>query len=607
MVENTKSLIDLKIDYNLTPPTRLGVGFSEGTFYWKNGSLTVTDKTTSSFNPTIYSSYREAKKQIDSSEYFPLATLTAVNTEDQKGVQGVGIRLSSEIQVSLEGSGQGLEFAPLKVEPIEIGIADFGSETPRTDQITFDNLFSGYRHLRITNPQTGKIKSSPFYFSYVGAVEGEPQSITKDQLVLPGKRNSVDFPDGETLTYTIYGRLFKVAEYNPVKITGITEDTGVKNDFRTSDNTLVFNGTAELGSKVEVFLDDKSIGTTNVDAAGNWSYDHTAVEIPDGEYELTATATNLFGEVSSTKPSPNLLGQPLVIDTDYDIDLDFTDSSVAGNKPLQDQIQNAAEYWEKIILDDIPDVKYNAVGGLIDDLKIKIKVANLTEKPNEDILAFASNYQLRKPTSNGTSKDPLTGQNLSSFDNLPYYATLTIDSKSVDDITGVNDTLFNTNSDYGLLTLQHEIAHAIGFNSKTFDNKKTLDGSGNLVKLVKEIKQGNKVVGYGFTGNNANRVYQKELGGFPNHTSVPLENDNNPRHWNEWLFPDSSEDPFLFGEDELMTTSTPPGEDDTVLSKLTLGAFKDLGFIVDESKAGDIKVFQSSILGVNSPLANIKY
>jgi hypothetical protein len=32
MVENTKSLIDLKIDYNLTPPTRLGVGFSEGTF-----------------------------------------------------------------------------------------------------------------------------------------------------------------------------------------------------------------------------------------------------------------------------------------------------------------------------------------------------------------------------------------------------------------------------------------------------------------------------------------------------------------------------------------------------------------------------------------------
>ena len=170
----------------------------------------------------------------------------------------------------------------------------------------------------------------------------------------------------------------------------------------------------------------------------------------------------------------------------------------------------------------------------------------------------------------------------------------------------VNFFSTSSNSDYGLLTLQHEIAHAIGFNSATFDNKMILDGSGNQVKSVKEIKQGDKVIGYGFTGGNANKVYQKELGGFPNHTSVPLENRNDSGHWNEWLFPDSSEDLFLFGEDELMTTSTPPGEDDTILSKLTLGAFEDLGFIVDESKARNTEVFQGSIL-LDSPLDNINY
>ena len=560
--------------------------------------------------PPIYSSFKEGNdrsqplKKIDSSEYFPLATLTVTNQaeiEANKPLYNIsGLGLNSLINVSRKG--QTLEFVPLKADRTDIGFVDFRDtheNDKNKDSVTFPTALRSYQNLQIKNSRTGRPERSPFYFGYVGAVEGGPKSITKDQLLVLGKKNRDNLDDGETKEYTLYGRLFAVDVFDPIKITSISEDTGIKGDFRTSDNTLSFKGTAEPGSKVEVFIDNKSIGIVDANDKGNWFYYRSQFELPDGKYILTAAETNLFGQVKTTTP------KLLEIDTHYNIDLDFTDPSIADKKNLKDAILQAAYYWEGIILNDIPDVEDPAVGGFVDDLKIEFRVVEIKVRDKDgkerkdgkgNILAQTNTIPKGKTTENHDEyirlrdpvRDPLTGE-LQSASYLPYHAIIEIDSADFDEIT---------NTTYGLQTLKHEIAHAIGFNSETFDKK----------KLIKKDIGNNR---YGFTGTKALHTYKTTLGGKATHSSVPLEDDSGltPSHWNEWLFPDSSEDWVLFGTDELMTTSSPDGEDDVFLSQLTLRAFEDLGFDVGLHKGAATPVYQGSWLRnpPSNPLFEIPY
>ncbi len=87
-------------------------------------------------------------------------------------------------------------------------------------------------------------------------------------------------------------------------VTSITDDTGTA-DTITSDSNLVFSGTAEAGSSVEVFLDGSSIGTTTADGTGNWSFDHTGTSLADNSYTLTAQATDAAANTSATSASFN--------------------------------------------------------------------------------------------------------------------------------------------------------------------------------------------------------------------------------------------------------------------------------------------------------------
>jgi Bacterial Ig-like domain/Leishmanolysin len=610
MANNRKSLIPFEVSYSFTSfiPARgevKNVEISGKTASWENGLITVTENKTS-INPSIYSYLKDGNdrsqplKKIYSSEYFPLATLTVTNKDaGDKLLHNIGgLGLDSLIQVSIKG--QIIKFLPLKTARTSIGFGDFrdvNENDKNKDTVKFQNILGSYQELQIENPTTGRPERSPFYFGYVGAVEGKPKSITKDQLLV-GNKNTANLDDGEMKTYTLYGRLFAVDIFDPIKIISISEDTGIKGDFRTNDNTLIFNGTAEAESKVEVFLDNKSIGIAYANDKGNWLHNYSQVKLPDGKYILTAAETNLFGEMKTTTQ------QQLEIDTDYDIDLDFSDPSVANNKPLQKQIQRAAEYWEGIILNDIPDVKDIAVGdpkraGLIDDLKIKFIVKELLnekgEKDGKENTLAVTNTIPKSAIPKGAKnpeyirlRDPLTGQPQSA-NYLPYYTVIEIDSADISDI-------IRTDTNYGLQTLEHEIAHAIGFNSETFDKK------GLIEKNIGNYR-------YGFKGKNALAAYHA-LGGKVAHKSVPLEDDKGltPSHWNEWLFPDSTEDPFLFGTDELMTTSPPPGEEDVFLSKLTLGAFQDLGFNVDPNKGTNNQVDQGSWLYLyTNPILNIGY
>ncbi|MEO1144895.1 MAG: Ig-like domain-containing protein [Cyanobacteria bacterium J06638_22] len=101
--------------------------------------------------------------------------------------------------------------------------------------------------------------------------------------------NDGDFTTGESYT------IDKTAPANPV-VNSLTDDSAADDNI-TRDTTLVFAGTAEADSSVELFLDGNSIGTTTA-TVGTWSFDYTGTELTDGDYILTARATDLAGNTS---------------------------------------------------------------------------------------------------------------------------------------------------------------------------------------------------------------------------------------------------------------------------------------------------------------------
>jgi hypothetical protein len=87
-------------------------------------------------------------------------------------------------------------------------------------------------------------------------------------------------------------------------------DSGTSNtDDVTNDNTPTFTGTAEANSSVELFADGNSIGETDADATGAWSFT-PAGALADGTYHVTAKATDGAGN-----PSPASEALSLEVDT----------------------------------------------------------------------------------------------------------------------------------------------------------------------------------------------------------------------------------------------------------------------------------------------------
>ncbi len=82
-------------------------------------------------------------------------------------------------------------------------------------------------------------------------------------------------------------------------VTGISTDSNTAADGITSDNTLLINGTSEPNATVEVFINTVSAGTTAANGTGNWQFDHTGTVLPDGNYSLTAKATDAAGNTSA--------------------------------------------------------------------------------------------------------------------------------------------------------------------------------------------------------------------------------------------------------------------------------------------------------------------
>ncbi|HBJ6876695.1 TPA: non-fimbrial adhesin SiiE [Salmonella enterica subsp. enterica serovar Pakistan] len=102
-----------------------------------------------------------------------------------------------------------------------------------------------------------------------------------------------------------------------------SSDSGIKNDSITNSTLPTFIGVAELGSTVSIYLGLKHLGEVIVAKDGTWSYTLTT-PLKDGEYNITATATDIAGHTSATA---NL---PFTIDTRisyFSAEIETTDDS----------------------------------------------------------------------------------------------------------------------------------------------------------------------------------------------------------------------------------------------------------------------------------------
>ncbi len=194
------------------------------------------------------------------------------------------------------------------------GQADPANTLPITFDVTFSEPVTGFDETDVTigGTATGVVVSvSGADDTYTISVD----TITGDGTVIPSLNADVcvDAADNgnEASTSTDNSVTYDSTAPNAPVITGITDDTNTAADGITSDQTLVIDGTAEASSEVEVFLDGSSIGTTDADGTGNWTFDYTGTTLPEGDYTFTATSTDEAGNTSADS-------------ADFDVTVDIT-------------------------------------------------------------------------------------------------------------------------------------------------------------------------------------------------------------------------------------------------------------------------------------------
>ncbi len=219
----------------------------------------------------------------------------------------------------------------------------------------------------------------------------------------------------------------------------------------------------------------------------------------------------------------------------FNIQLYFAENVPDNYKVI---FQNAAEKWESIITEDIPDF------GSVDDIAINIKTPYIDGK--ENVLGKAE-FDVKRPVTN-----------------LPSWSHINLDSADI-------DLMIKNNIAESVIF--HEMAHALGF--------------GSLWKID------NLANGHNYTGTHALAEY-RTISGIVDAGWIPLESDldakSNDVHWAENIF-----------DSELMTPvseSSPP----MPISRMTIAAFEDLGYVVDYSKADSYEIDPASIISPTTEL-----
>ena len=212
-------------------------------------------------------------------------------------------------------------------------------------------------------------------------------------------------------------------------------------------------------------------------------------------------------------------------DSNFDIDVTFSNGA-ENNIFIRDAANKAAMLWESVIIGDLPAVRESS-GEVVDDIVIDVQIGLLSGVPSDGtILANAGPTAYRGPSDSG----------------LPYRGAVGIES---DALLGLGQLP---------TIMMHEFAHALGFGLAPVFTADA-DSTTNL-----------------FEGSNAVREYNQLF--YPNSVptnNVPLE-DGDPAHWSETTFGNELMTPIL---DVLPNP----------LSRITIGAFDDMGYVVNYSAA----------------------
>jgi hypothetical protein len=203
------------------------------------------------------------------------------------------------------------------------------------------------------------------------------------------------------------------------------------------------------------------------------------------------------------------------------------------NTAQKNAFKAAATRWSKVIVGDLPNVVIGA--QVIDDVLIEASGVPIDGTGN--ILGQAGPTHLRPGSAGAAAFIPAKGR--MQFD--------TADLANMQAIGTLNDVI------------THEMGHVLGIGT-IWTTKGLLSGANGSNPT--------------FTGTNAKKEYGTLKGTGP--TAVPVENTGGPgtrnSHWRETIF-----------NNELMTgfIDSPPN----AMSRLTVASLKDLGYVVDPTKA----------------------
>jgi hypothetical protein len=213
----------------------------------------------------------------------------------------------------------------------------------------------------------------------------------------------------------------------------------------------------------------------------------------------------------------------------FQITVDYV-TSVFGEVPpaVRSATQQAVQRWQQVITGDLPGFLEVSTGLFVDDFRMRVQMGLLRDLNGTDPIALANAQPVQYRPDGG----------------LPWLGETGIDPLDIGDPQLVN-------------ILIHEIGHALGFTP------------GNVIF-------DRWVSGTTWTGPNAVREYRSLAGSSV--ISVPLETGGGAgtagAHWSEAIF-----------DREIMTGESEAGGVPMPLSRITIGAFADLGYTVNYAAA----------------------
>ncbi|OGB76817.1 hypothetical protein A2476_05040 [candidate division CPR3 bacterium RIFOXYC2_FULL_35_7] len=140
----------------------------------------------------------------------------------------------------------------------------------------------------------------------------ETYSTTKEFILSSGDGDKilyVKYQDGagnESATQTVTITLDTTTMINLTKIND-TDFNADLTDWEVNTKRPTFMGTGEPGSTITIYSDEVIIGTTTVDAEGNWSFT-PETDLTEGDHTITFTSTDLASNTDTLTFNLNVLG-----------------------------------------------------------------------------------------------------------------------------------------------------------------------------------------------------------------------------------------------------------------------------------------------------------